>query len=36
MSRQNKRAADIGFAAISIEGGLIAPEQVVRDLRPYH
>ena len=29
MSRQNKRAADIGFAALSIEGGLIAPEQVV-------
>ena len=29
MSRHNKRAADIGFAAISIEGGLISPEQVV-------
>lgn len=28
MSRQNKRAADIGFAAITIEGGLISPEQV--------
>ncbi|MBD8552564.1 Eco57I restriction-modification methylase domain-containing protein [Sphingomonas sp. CFBP 8764] len=28
MSRSSKRAADIGFAAISIEGGLIAPEQL--------
>lgn len=28
MSRAIKRAADIGFAAISIEGGLIAPAQV--------
>ena len=28
MSRSNKRAADIGFAAITIEGGLISPEQV--------
>ena len=29
MSRQNKRTADIGFAAITIDGGLISPEQVV-------
>ena len=29
MSRGTKRAADIGFAAITIEGGLISPEQVV-------
>lgn len=28
MSRAIKRAADIGFAAITIEGGLIAPAQV--------
>lgn len=28
MSRAMKRAADIGFAAITIEGGLIAPAQV--------
>lgn len=28
MSRATKRAADIGFAAIAIEGGLIAPAQV--------
>ena len=28
MSRASKRAADIGFTAISIEGGLIAPEQL--------
>ena len=29
MSRAMKRAADIGFAAVSIEGGLIAPVQVL-------
>jgi hypothetical protein len=29
MSRAIKRAADIGFAAISIEGGLIAPDQLL-------
>lgn len=29
MSRAVKRAADIGFAAISIEGGLIAPDQLL-------
>jgi hypothetical protein len=29
MSRAMKRAADIGFAAISIEGGLIAPDQLL-------
>ncbi|MDO7835083.1 N-6 DNA methylase [Sphingobium sp. HBC34] len=29
MSRSSKRAADIGFTAISIEGALIAPEQLV-------
>ena len=29
MSRAVKRTADIGFAAISIEGGLIAPDQLL-------
>jgi hypothetical protein len=29
MSRAARRAADLGFAAITIEGGLISPEQVV-------
>jgi hypothetical protein len=28
MSRPNKRASDTGFAALTIEGGLIAPDQV--------
>ena len=28
MSRVNKRATDIGFAALSIEGGLISPDQL--------
>ncbi|GAA0270626.1 N-6 DNA methylase [Alteraurantiacibacter aestuarii] len=28
MSRPGKRAADLGFAAITIEGGLISPEQI--------
>jgi hypothetical protein len=29
MSRAAKRSADMGFAAIAIEGGLIAPDQIV-------
>ena len=29
MSRASKRSADMGFAAITIEGGLIAPDQIV-------
>lgn len=29
MSQPTRRSADIGFAAITIEGGLISPEQVV-------
>tara|TARA_R110002124_G_scaffold159631_1_gene326887 strand:- start:10948 stop:14997 length:4050 start_codon:yes stop_codon:yes gene_type:complete len=28
MSRPGKRAADLGFASITIEGGLISPEQI--------
>ena len=28
MSRHTKRSADTGFAALTIEGGLIAPDQV--------
>ncbi len=29
MSRASKRSADLGFAAITIEGGLIAPDQII-------